>query len=46
MSHMAGTRQVFVSFLFVLLNGAKTHNGALERLVSDCFVRILLCIDS
>ena len=43
MSHMAAARQVFyVHFLFVLLDGAKTHNLALERLVSYRFVRIIV----
>ena len=39
-SHMAS---FYVCFLFVLLNGAKTLNGALERLVSyRFFFRIIV----
>ena len=35
----------YVRILFVLLDRAKMHNGALERFVSYRFVCILLCID-
>ena len=45
-SHGSCSASFYVRFLFVLLDGAKTHNLALERLISYRFVRILLSIDS
>ena len=45
-SHTAAcSASFYVRFLFVLLDGAKMHSVALERLISYRFVRILLCID-
>ena len=44
-SHGSCSARFYVRFLFVLLDGAKTHNLAQERLLSYCLVRILLSID-
>ena len=44
-SHGSCLASFYVRFLFMLLDGAKTYNGALERLVSYRFILILLCID-
>ena len=44
-SHGSCLASFYVRFLFVLLDGAKTHNLALERLLRYRFVRILLSID-
>ena len=44
-SHGSCSASVYVRFLFMLLDEAKTHNLALERLISYRFVRILLSID-
>ena len=44
-SHGSCSASFYVRFLFVLLDGAKMHNLALERLMSYRFVRILLNID-
>ena len=44
-SHGSCSASFYVRFLFMLLDGAKTHNLALERLVSYHFVCILLCVD-
>ena len=43
-SHGSCSASFYVHFLFVLLDGAKTHNLALERLISYRFVRILLIL--
>ena len=44
-SHGSCSASFCVYFLFVLLDGAKMHNPALEKFVTYCFVRILLHID-
>ena len=44
-SHDSYSASFYVRFLFALLDRAKMHNLALERLVSYRFIHILLSID-